>query len=356
MSSSRRNRIRRGAVNLAAFLGVGACIYLAAGALAVALGGTPPPTCLGSSTARRNIVYLHGLDSVGPSWQELTNRRTLASLPDVRVAIPRAPLCDGGRCWDPSRTDTTIAAIRSAAEVCFGRGAGTNVGPPFGVLGFSRGGFALAALASCADAGASWAIVAGAFGITAVDRIGLRDCPVAVAIGRRDRYHHAGAIEYASARAAAKLAGGLVEHDGGHRLDAASLARALDEVAAAPSRPSTGTSWLAVGDLAMLELVVLASLLVACSPLIPRLRRLLHAGDPPSERWAPRLVLVLAASVAAVLGVMPGLGLDLGPPALWPLGLAAIVAALGGRRALWVVCTSHGLAAAATLVIVRYVF
>jgi hypothetical protein len=93
-------------------------------------------------------------------------------------------------------------------------------------VGFSRGGFALARLATCESFGARWAIVAGAFGYT--DELRLTGCPVAVVIGRRDRYHHEGAVAYVQRRRAAGLFTLLFEFDGGHRLDTGSLRSAID--------------------------------------------------------------------------------------------------------------------------------
>lgn len=183
------------------------------------------PTCIGGRDARTHVVYLHGLDSFAPSWQELYNRRALASLSDVSIAIPRAPTCGSGRCWSDrdDGTATTTAAIRTAAQACFGAAA------TYGVVGFSRGGFALARLATCDVAGAGWAIVASAFGYT--DEPRLRGCPVAVLIGESDRYHHDGAVTYAERRRAAGLPTSLFEFVGGHRLDTASLRSALDALA-----------------------------------------------------------------------------------------------------------------------------
>ena len=127
-----------------------------------------------------------------------------------------------GRCWpdaDEGATETTVA-IRDAARACFGDHAN------YGVIGFSRGGFALARLANCDTVGARWAIVASAFGYT--NDLRLRRCPVAIVVGRRDRYHHDGAVGYAQRRQAAGLSAALFEFDGGHRLDAESLTSAID--------------------------------------------------------------------------------------------------------------------------------
>lgn len=210
------------AVHVALFVGFGACQYMVAGWWAARREPAATPTCLGPQGARRKIVYLHGLDSFAPSWQELENRRVLAAIPDAAIAMPRAPACGAGRCWsdDDAGVANTTTAIRDAARTCFGERAS------YGVVGFSRGGYALARLATCDNGGARWAIVAAAFGYT--DELRLRDCPVAVVVGRDDRYQHDGAVDYAQRRRAAELPTWLFEFDGGHRLDTDSLTSAID--------------------------------------------------------------------------------------------------------------------------------
>jgi hypothetical protein len=204
------------------FAGFAACNYHVARWSAARQDGDGTSTCMGSPGASRRIVYLHGLDSRAPSWQELDIRRALAAIPDAAIAVPRAPTCGPGRCWPDADdgTDETIAAVRDAARACFGDGES------YGVVGFSRGGFALARLDGCGAVGARWAIVASAFGYT--EELRLRDCPVATVVGRGDRHHHDGAVAYALRRRTAGLRGPLIEFDGGHRVDARALASAVD--------------------------------------------------------------------------------------------------------------------------------
>jgi dienelactone hydrolase len=208
------------AVHVGLFVGFGACNYVVAGWWAARRSPAAAPTCLGPRGASRQIVYLHGLDSFAPSWQELDNRRALAAIPDAAIAMPRAPACGAGRCWstaDEGATDT-ITAVRGAARACFGDDA------KYGVVGFSRGGFALARLATCNSVGARWAIVASAYGHT---DLRLTDCPVAVVVGRGDRYHHDGAVDYAQRRQAGELPTLLFEFDRGHRLDTDAVTSAI---------------------------------------------------------------------------------------------------------------------------------
>jgi hypothetical protein len=126
-------------------------------------------------------------------------------------------------------------------------------------------------------------------------------------------------------------------------------------------------AWFAVPELATLESTVIAALAIAAAGLFARGRRALHVDTwQPVERkraWLQRIVLIWCAALAAVLGVFPGLALDLGPPAAWFPALvmlaAVAVSAIGSespRRVVWLLCTSYGLAAATALAVVRHVF
>src|ERR1700733_2057996 len=57
-------------------------------------------TCLGPENAKKAAVYLHGLDTVHPSVQEMQNRKTLSEIAknlNLRIAVPRAPShCQNG--------------------------------------------------------------------------------------------------------------------------------------------------------------------------------------------------------------------------------------------------------------------
>ena len=64
------------ALHIGLFVGFGACNHMVARWCATRQSDTPKPTCLGPEDASRHVVYLHGLDSRAPSWQELDNRHT----------------------------------------------------------------------------------------------------------------------------------------------------------------------------------------------------------------------------------------------------------------------------------------
>ncbi len=124
-----------------------------------------------------------------------------------------------------------------------------------------------------------------------------------------------------------------------------------------------GGAWLAVPELAALELTVVASLCVAAMSTSERGRRLLALDAWPRARgWTGRMervALVWCAALAVVLGVLPGLALELAPPYAWPPALVALAALAARtearRRVVWLLCTSYGLAATASLVVVRHV-
>ncbi len=86
-----------------------------------------PCECIGTSPSRVNVVYLHGLDTFGPSWTEMRNRdklRAISRLLGARIALPRTR---------SSWLRSPATQIRAAAASCFPRGE------PFVVVGFSDG-------------------------------------------------------------------------------------------------------------------------------------------------------------------------------------------------------------------------
>jgi hypothetical protein len=125
-------------------------------------------------------------------------------------------------------------------------------------------------------------------------------------------------------------------------------------------------SWLAVSELAALEVTVAAALALAAAGVFGPGGRMLQLDTWPAvigvRAWLQRAAVLWCMSLAALLGVFPGLALGLGPPAAWPPALLAVVvfaaSALGARsprRIAWLLCTSYGLAAATSLGVVRHV-
>lgn len=122
-------------------------------------------------------------------------------------------------------------------------------------------------------------------------------------------------------------------------------------------------AWLAIPDLAMLELTVVVALGVATASSFAVGRDAFELEAWTSMDWIERLAILWCTSLAALLGAFPGLALGLGPPAVWPVGLIGLatgsIRAIGSqspRRIAWLLCTSYGLAALASLVLVRRIF
>lgn len=103
-------------------------------------------SCIGPDNAKGFLIYLHGMDSKSPSKQELQNRKILndlASKYNLKIALPRAqmqcPTQPGSICWgwtwNASELANIIPQILESREQCFPNDQ------PFGVIGFSNGGY-----------------------------------------------------------------------------------------------------------------------------------------------------------------------------------------------------------------------
>lgn len=186
--------------------------------------------CLGDREASLHAVYLHGLDSFGPSWQELQNRRVLAQLAEehgLRIALPRGPMCGSRRCW-PYQTPAELGNIKSvlvqSKASCFDGAAN------YGVIGFSNGGFATAELfENCMLSDLSWIIISGSGGFIEASRPrNLGACgEFTMIVGDSDRYHRAIAHNYFESLKSHQVEAKLIEFEGGHRLDFGALNDAL---------------------------------------------------------------------------------------------------------------------------------
>ncbi len=274
-----------------AFLAGGGAAWFATAAIGRARLAAPDEfECMGAPDAASAAVYLHGIDSFGPSWQELHNRDVLADLAarfDLRLALPRG-VCERGRCWpEPERA---LPWIRAAARACLGD-------RPHGVIGFSNGGFLAGALARACTREARWLLVASAGGTVPPDAAhDLAGCPPArVVIGRGDRYH----LEPARALARDLAAGGadvrLIEFDGGHRLEGGPAGEALADLVGRAG--SARGPWHATHALFAVAGALVLFLLLALRRWRARRRR---PGSPDHH------LLAAIAGCEASLGVSPG--------------------------------------------------
>lgn len=128
-------------------------------------------TCLGPAEATHFAVYLHGVDEPSISEQELQNRRSLDAISSslsLRIALPRAsrpcPNQPSSLCWgwafDEQEIDAAADAVKLAATSCFGEGH------PFGLVGFSNGGYVVSKLLRTCQLreklpGATWMLTVG---------------------------------------------------------------------------------------------------------------------------------------------------------------------------------------------------
>jgi len=182
-------------------------------------GGEAGIECIGRGST--HVVYLHGIDSLGPSWQELENRQTIARLAeelDLAVAVPRASRpcpSPSSRCW----ADDTLSAIRTAARHCFGTPA------TVGAVAFSNGAFALgAAYQRCQATELAWVALGGGGAVGDGIAADLTGCGrIAIAMGTNDRHHRHFATDFVAALRARHARVELVEFDGGHRFDYAAM-------------------------------------------------------------------------------------------------------------------------------------
>ena len=147
--------------------------------------------CLGKRDARRSIVYLHGWDAPSLSAHEKRNRvmwEKMATDLDLRIALPRGDgRCNKGmkQCWRVrSRSDVKHSwqRILQGAEKC-------SLKKPYGVVGFSNGGYLVSGLYhNClANKETAFLLATGSAGLSSNPPIGKKSCGrFILQIGRKD--------------------------------------------------------------------------------------------------------------------------------------------------------------------------
>jgi hypothetical protein len=184
--------------------------------------------CLGPKDARESLIYLHGMDPVAPSSQELATRADLERLGHelgLRVAVPRSQtLCPKDKtllCWPQTSRDTlslTWEKILSDSALCFTRTPSDPI-----LLGFSNGAyFATQLWQECLPSGPRRVLAIGS-GETRREKAPAASCGrLTLLVGRRDQV-------LPSARAfhkrllARKSKIDFIEFDGGHQVDPSSI-------------------------------------------------------------------------------------------------------------------------------------
>ena len=183
--------------------------------------------CTGPTNASKFIVYLHGMDTVLPSSQELENRQVLQKLSknlNIRFALPRAnskcPTSSQQVCWTwaAKNIEDLVAvknSIASAAAECFSK-------KDYTVLGFSNGGVAVTALLRlCEKVDFKSAIAVGAAGAWfSSDPKNLEACGLRITmmLGSEDKANQKPVRDFAAHLLLLKAPVSIVEYKGTHKL------------------------------------------------------------------------------------------------------------------------------------------
>ncbi len=183
--------------------------------------------CIGPVKASKFVVYLHGMDSLSPSAQELANRKTLGDIAkklNIRFALPRAtkpcPTNSSQLCWAwAAKTSEELVpvkeAIANAARDCF-------ASEKYSVLGFSNGGVAVTALLRlCEKVGFESAITVGAAGgWFSTDPKSLKGCgpKITSLLGSSDQKNQKPVRDFVAHLLALGAPISIVEYQGGHEL------------------------------------------------------------------------------------------------------------------------------------------
>lgn len=182
--------------------------------------------CIGEASAPLRMVYLHGLDTYGPSWKEVENRETLRALAhavNARIALPRTR-----GFWPqghPAARATARSVIADAAGRCFDGGA------EYGLLGFSNGANLVNELfIHCDEWPAPWMISIGGEGSARNATAAHRRCGRLIVIAGRHEPTYRIAANFASRLAKLGADVRLIEHSGAHEIPFAETALALRSV------------------------------------------------------------------------------------------------------------------------------
>jgi predicted esterase len=277
-----------------------------------------PCDCFGPEGAEKRVVYLHGLDTRGPSWIELQNRarlRAVAELLHIRIALPRA-----GGAWPQHGSEEiqrSFAMIESQANTCFRSPA------RFGLIGFSNGGnFANALFLRCSAGNPAWIVSVGSEGGVPRDSAPLSTCgEIRLIAGRHDpAFASSRGLARQLARRGADVR--FIEHPGLHELP---FEQTLAVVADLSSTNEAGE----VRQFALVQVLfsVAGLLIISIFGLVLALR----SPSLSINRFAVA-ALLLSCSFAAAVGSEPGiLFYSLQGTATFVLCLAIAVSGLLGR-------------------------
>ena len=192
------------------------------------LANPKQPLCHGPAKAPWGLVYLHGIDTIKPSAQELTAREDLKKLANkmgFRLAIVRSPWeCSsrkGQLCWPyraPEELQKTLTYVQQSAAKCL------PDSQPQVLYGFSNAGyFAGQIVARCVAHPFHRIVMTGAAGDPPAKGKKLTTCGrLDVMMGKGDMTLKKARNFYQTLRRAdAKVT--LTVFPGGHRVDAPAL-------------------------------------------------------------------------------------------------------------------------------------
>lgn len=177
--------------------------------------------CYRSKNPKKNIVYLHGIDTTSPSKQELNNRRLLQKLAQrhsFNLAISRSDLpCrtrKGSVCWphySSEQVKKTWEKIKSSTKGCIDPKKQTSY------FGFSNGGYLLAKVFQlCHASENTWFYLVGSASSL---RKMTKPCGYAtIVIGHDDKITHPKAIAFYKHLKLLTPRVAFHEYQGGHEL------------------------------------------------------------------------------------------------------------------------------------------
>lgn len=175
--------------------------------------------CLGDKSAKYQWIYLHGMDDPEISSQERDNRALMERLSrsmHARIFVARGnSVCKGKVCWkqtSPEEVRDTFDSIRLAAKECL------DIGKPFGLIGFSNGGYLASKIAQfCIAPKPSWILAIGSAGSLGSETNLVECAPLSLLIGKKDMTRDKAKTYFESLRKA-KLPVTYDTFAGGHEL------------------------------------------------------------------------------------------------------------------------------------------
>lgn len=190
-----------------------------------------------ASEVKGRIIYLHGMDSISPSAQELGNRKILKKISkelSLSIAIPRAKdICPKHKnqiCWMWGTEANDVVrkkkvAILKEIKDC------TSEKSNDVWLGFSNGGNLVTQFLQECSSKEKYISFGASGGYVKSNLSNLSECGVYKAfIGKKDKWNYSHAIKYYNNLKDKKSKIDVIEFDGGHNLEYDLLKKAIKEL------------------------------------------------------------------------------------------------------------------------------